>query len=425
MATDKDTTTGHPVPAGVRALSASVTALAERPLFALDAATTRDTIVALAELKSRLASYEYAVLAHAEEVQVGADTGCTSTGVWAANATRSQKNVSAAQVRLATALETRWHRVRDALAAGVMNADQVRVVVNALEDLPDDLDAGLVTQAEEALVGYAVEFDPTELRQLGAHILTLIAPQVGEEIDRKRLEAAEAKAAQKRRFTLSFDGHGTAHGRFTIPEVQGKMLQKLLHGFAAPGHVNCTPDAESEGGKREWVKGRPSAQKLGEAFCELIENYPRTNAPKLGRTDGTFITTTTFDLLTTALGTATLDDGTPMTAAQAMRLACEARIIPVVLGGNGEVLHQGRARRRFTAAQTYAMHARDKSCTAEGCDWPPGLCHAHHDTLFSEGGLTDIEDGRLLCPHHHARAHDPAYEMKVHADNKVTFHRRT
>ena len=105
MATEEDTTTGHPVPAGLRALSASVTALAERPLFALDAATTRDTIVALAEVKSRLAAYEYAVLAHAEEVKVGADTGCTSTGVWAANATRSRKNVTAAQVRLATALE--------------------------------------------------------------------------------------------------------------------------------------------------------------------------------------------------------------------------------------------------------------------------------------------------------------------------------
>ncbi|VXB33344.1 HNH endonuclease signature motif containing protein [Nocardioides sp. AX2bis] len=423
MATTEDTTTGHPVPCGVRALSASVTALAERPLFALDAATTRDTIQALAVLESKVTSLKLAVFAHADEVQVGSDTGCTSTGVWAANATRSRKNVTAAQVRLATALESRWQRVRDALAAGAMNAEQVRVVVNALEDLPDDLDAALLIQAEEALVGYAAEFDPTALQQLGAHILTLIAPEVGEEIDRKRLEAAEAKAAQKRRLTLSFDGHGSAHGRFTIPEVQGKMLQKLLHGFAAPGHINCTNDAEGE--KREWTKGRPGPQKLGEAFCELIENYPRHNAPKLGRTDGTFIATTTFELLTTALGTATLDDGTPMTAAQAMRLACEARIIPVVLGGNGEVLHQGKARRKYTAAQTYAMHARDKSCTAKGCDWPPGLCHAHHDTMFSKGGKTDIEDGRLLCPHHHARAHDPAYDMTIHADNKVTFHRRT
>ncbi|VXB84695.1 HNH endonuclease signature motif containing protein [Nocardioides sp. AX2bis] len=336
MATIKDTTTGHPVPCSVRALSASVTALAERPLFALDVATTRDTIQALAVLESKVASLKLAVLAHADEVQVGSDTGCTSTGVWAANATRSRKNVCAAQVKLATALESRWTKVRDALASGAMNADQVRVVVNALEDLPEDLDAALLIQAEE---------------------------------------------------------------------------------------INCTPDESGE--KRDWVKGRPGPQKLGEAFCELIENYPRQNAPKLGRTDGTFIATTTFDLLTTALGTATLDDGTPMTAAQAMRLACEARIIPVVLGGNGEVLHQGKARRKYTAAQTYAMHARDKSCTAKGCDWPPGLCHAHHDTMFAKGGKTDIEDGRLLCPHHHARAHDPAYEMTIHPDDKVTFHRRT
>ncbi|VXB31660.1 HNH endonuclease signature motif containing protein [Nocardioides sp. AX2bis] len=111
--------------------------------------------------------------------------------------------------------------------------------------------------------------------------------------------------------------------------------------------------------------------------------------------------------------------------ADEVQVGCEARIIPVVLGGNGEVLHQGKARRKYTAAQTYAMHARDKSCTAKGCDWPPGLCHAHHDTMFSKGGKTDIEDGRLLCPHHHARAHDPAYDMTIHADNKVTFHRRT
>ena len=205
------------------------------------------------------------------------------------------------------------------------------------------------------------------------------------------------------------------------------MLQKLLLAFAAPGHVNCTPDpgsSEQPGGKRTWVKGRPSAVKMGEAFCELIETYPRDTAPKLGRIDGTFLVTFPLDSMLTGLGTATLDDGTPISAAQATRLACEARIIPVVLGGKGEVLHQGRARRGYTAAQTYAMHARDQGCTARGCDWPPGLCHAHHKKPFSQGGLTDIDDGCLLCPHHHARAHDPAYAMTTHADNKVTFHRR-
>lgn len=59
-------------------LSASVSALAQRPLLAVDAATTPETIVALAALESKVAALKLTVLAHAEQVQVGTDTGCTS-----------------------------------------------------------------------------------------------------------------------------------------------------------------------------------------------------------------------------------------------------------------------------------------------------------------------------------------------------------
>ncbi len=111
--------------------------------------------------------------------------------------------------------------------------------------------------------------------------------------------------------------------------------------------------------------------------------------------------------------------------AQARRLACEARIIPAVLGTQGQVLDLGHAAREFTAAQTYALHLRDSGCTTKGCDWPPGLCHAHHDTPWAHGGRTDLTNGRLLCPHHHARIHDQTYKTTTHADNQVTFHRRT
>ena len=67
---------------------------------------------------------------------------------------------------------------------------------------------------------------------------------------------------------------------------------------------------------------------------------------------------------------------------------------------------------------------RDGGCTAEGCEWPPGLCHAHHDRPWSAGGPTDFEHGRLLCLHHHARAHDPAYRLARVAGGKVAFTRR-
>jgi hypothetical protein len=53
------------------------------------------------------------------------------------------------------------------------------------------------------------------------------------------------------------------------------------------------------------------------------------------------------------------------------------------------------------------------------------MCHAHHEPAWSTGGGTDVDHARLLCPHHHRRTHDPAYETRHHPGGKVSFHRRT
>jgi hypothetical protein len=52
------------------------------------------------------------------------------------------------------------------------------------------------------------------------------------------------------------------------------------------------------------------------------------------------------------------------------------------------------------------------------------MCHAHHFTRWADGGLTDLADGGKLCPRHHARAHDPTYEMTRAPNGAVTFHRK-
>ncbi len=115
MAKDEDTLTRHPVPAGVRAVEQQVAevagVLADRSL-SLDAAGTRETLLALAAAGRRLASLPWRVAAHADVVKVGADSGATSTGVWWAVATKQNRRTAAGQVRLANALESRWHRVR-------------------------------------------------------------------------------------------------------------------------------------------------------------------------------------------------------------------------------------------------------------------------------------------------------------------------
>jgi hypothetical protein len=100
-------------------------------------------------------------------------------------------------------------------------------------------------------------------------------------------------------------------------------------------------------------------------------------------------------------------------------------MIPAVLDSASQVLDVGRKRRFHTPAQRIALGLEQGGCTAEGCDWPPGLCHAHHDVPWSHGGETSVRRGRLLCPRHHARAHDHAFTMTQLPTGKVAFTRRT
>jgi hypothetical protein len=145
---------------------------------------------------------------------------------------------------------------------------------------------------------------------------------------------------------------------------------------------------------------------MGRAFREFIERYPADRAPRAGGVSATIVALILLEVLEGRLEQACLlDAGDKISPGLARRLACEAGIIPVVLGGPSEVLDVGRARRFHSSAQRLTIAVRDQHCTHPGCDWPPARCHAHHDIAWSEGGGTDVAHGRLLCPKHHARYH--------------------
>ena len=117
--------------------------------------------------------------------------------------------------------------------------------------------------------------------------------------------------------------------------------------------------------------------------------------------------------------------GDQITAAEARRLACNAAIVPAVLGGASEVLDLGRSRRLHSPAQRRALKLRDRTCRAEGCDIPAAWCEAHHaGQPWSRGGRTDLDEGALLCHHHHQRAHDPAYRTERLPTGDLRYHRR-
>src|ERR687884_297937 len=91
-----------------------------------------------------------------------------------------------------------------------------------------------------------------------------------------------------------------------------------------------------------------------------------------------------------SLGTATLDYGQLISATTTRRIACDCKLIPVVLGGDGEPLDVGRAQRSVPLGIRRTLIARDRGCAFPGCDRPPGLCEAHHIIHWAEDGVTSV-----------------------------------
>ena len=416
----------HPVARAVAKATSVLSEAVEVPLFGLDDGELRDLAVEVTRLASTLSAVEGAALAQAEARDVGDEVGATSTANWLAHETRLTRVEAHRRVRLARDLEAR-PRVAAALAAGELIPEQARVICDAIAELDAipadlvaarDLDrAALQAQAETHLLAEAAHHDAKGLRILGRHLLDVVAPEVADEHERRLLEHEEERARQKTRLTMSEDGQGCVHGRFTLPVLQAAMLRKALLALAAPRHRTAV-DGASPG------PGQTSAERLGQAFAEYVERYPADRIPDAGGVPATVVVTIDLTRLQKGLGAGVLDDGGRISATAVRRLACEAAILPAVLGGKGQPLDVGRRRRFHTTAQRIALALRDGGCTAEGCDHPPGLCHAHHDIAWSRGGSTTVADGRLLCPRHHALAHNPRYRSTRLGTGKLRFTRR-
>ena len=110
-----------------------------------------------------------------------------------------------------------------------------------------------------------------------------------------------------------------------------------------------------------------------------------------------------------------------LSARTVRKLACDASIIPMVLGGQGQPLDVGRTKRLVTPGLLAALWARDKACTYPGCGRPPLWCDAHHVQHWADGGTTCLTNLTLLCGHHHTVVHQRDLTATVTALD-VTWH---
>jgi Domain of unknown function (DUF222) len=418
------------------------------PAWSMTVAEQRTVLVELSRAEARISELRLRVLAEADRSDVAAESGASSTAAWLAHATRRVRAVARADVRLAEQLDTTYTATRDALASGLVDLGQSRVIVRAIDALPESADAAVRELAEKHLIDLAAEHDEKTLQVLGRRVLEVVDPDAADIEDGRKLAAEERAAARATYLHLWDNGDGTHTGRFKIPSFHAAALKKMLHAFVAPRRIGSVPvpgapEATSEQTNAEptqpepdlGAEARPPTQpvltrpeRMGQGFCELLERIPGDWLPKAGGVSPTVVVLLDFDKLLSGLGAARLDTGEAISAALARRLACEAGIIPTVyrrvMDGRSVVLDMGRRTRLHTEHQRIALDIEHGGCSAEGCDRPSGWCHAHHETPWSHGGGTSVDNGRLLCPFHHRKAHSDHYETQPLSNGKVRFHRR-
>src|SRR5215213_6265662 len=117
---------------------------------------------------------------------------------------------------------------------------------------------------------------------------------------------------------------------------------------------------------------------------------------------------------------AVTETGVPVSAGLARRLACDATVIPMVLGSASEPLDVGRATRLIPPAIRRALIARDRGCAFPGCRRPPRWCDAHHIQHWSDGGPTSLLNLVLLCDFHHDVIHHGQWTVTI-TDGRPVF----
>ncbi|HEX2896286.1 MAG TPA: DUF222 domain-containing protein [Marmoricola sp.] len=245
----------------------------------------------------------------------------------------------------------------------------------------------------------------------------MVAPEIAEAEDSRRLNAEEQAALEHTRLSLRALGDGTTRLTGRIPDAVASRLRTYLEAFTAPRIQGSVAPVDRV----------PYPRRLGQGFCALLEHLDPATLPHHGGDATTVLVTITLDQLRTDLATAGIldEDATAITAGEVRRLACTAQLIPAVLDGRSEPLDLGRSQRLFTPAQRKALRIRDQRCRTEGCTVPATWCEAHHLRPWAVGGRTDLAHGVLLCSHHHHRAHDTRYLTARLPNGDLRFTLRT
>jgi len=193
---------------------------------------------------------------------------------------------------------------------------------------------------EKILADLARESPPTAVDRAGRHLLARI------DQDHLARDPAEPLPPPARELNWAWNRDRQLCFAGRLDTVSGALFEKLLSPLAKP---RAGPDGERD--------TRPIDQRHGDAFAELLDHIQRAaDLPTEAGEKPALLVTMSFDDLRGRREPPLLNGDIPIPAGEARLLACDARVIPAVLGTSGEVLDLGRETRLATTAQRRALH---------------------------------------------------------------------
>jgi hypothetical protein len=302
--------------------------------------------------------------------------------------------------------------------AGLIPVDSANLIVSALEQAAPRAEPDHLEEAERQLVAFALENPADSVRKLAA--------RWRDALDEDGIEPREAELAERVSLRRTLLANGMKRYRIDLDPLGAAYLDAAID--ARVGEVLRAPRFEAREATDGWGDDheqlgdpRTLVQIAADAIVEMARHANACSNAEVPMPAATIVVRMSLESLLSGLGGARIDGiEQPISAETARRLAADANIIPMVLGGKGEVLDLGRARRLFSRAQRIALGERDDGCAWGNCHRPPSYTEAHHIRWWQHDGLTNLDNGILLCSLHHHGIHRDGWEIRV-VDNVPWF----
>ncbi|MFN3865935.1 MAG: DUF222 domain-containing protein [Demequina sp.] len=293
--------------------------------------------------------------------------------------------------------------VASASVAGELSVDAAALIVAGLNKVAARVDAAALVALEERLVARAVSMPAHDVRKMVARAVA-------------RVDVAGHQARERENYANRYlwwkedsDGNVVIHGQ--MDAVTAAPIIAVLEQMT-------TRDVRRKG-RKESSDARTVGQMRIDALFELARHSLGCTRTEKSGVRTSLVVRTTLSGLMSGQGLGSIDGiDSPVSVGQLRRLLGDAGIIPQVLGMDSEILDQGVQERFFTDEQRIALLHRDGGCAK--CHAPPEHCEAHHIRWWQHGGLTDLDNGVMLCTRCHHDIHTQGWEILATATS-VTF----